>query len=280
MTLTKKFAILIISNFIAKEMDNLGVETALRNYEDFLVGKKKLVLKAPAYIDSRLSYEKGTVEEIDRERDIRNSKEADALAIVRYAITSILGWTPEEAFHYLDETTMKSLKLDYVSKYIEFPKHINPKKDFWWIVYKAFPTQIKYNPNELILDMYKKVVKRELKHFPKMIFEGGEGIERLHLVLHYYITSNIPANSIEDLYEAFGKRTEMIRKLKEAQLYYAYKNKFATPLDWLHDSLGEDGDNFQYRFHQYMDIFKTVTASKKLNVKMTTSVRKSKKKKG
>lgn len=252
------------------------VETALRNYEDFLVGKKKLVLKAPAYIDSKTAYEKGTVEDIDRERDIRNSKEADALAMVRYAITSILGWTPEEAFYYLDETVMTSLKLDYVAKYIDFPKFINPKKDFWWVVYKAFPTQVKYNPNQLILDMYKKVLKREIKYFPKMVFEGGEGIERLHLVLHYYIASNVPANSIEDLYSAFGKRTEMIKRLKDGQLYYAYKNKFATPLDWLHDSLGEDGDNLQYRFYQYVDAFKTVAATKKVKARTTTREKKKK----
>ena len=52
--------------------------------------------------------------------------------------------------------------------------------------------------------------------------------------------------------------------LKEAQLFYAFNNQYATPLDWLHNSLGEDGDVFLYQYYQFMDLFNQNESSRKL----------------
>ena len=38
----------------------------------------------------------------------------------------------------------------------------------------------------------------------------------------------------------------------ETQLYYAYRDFLNTPLEYLHESLGESGADFLYHYHQYM----------------------------
>lgn len=246
-------------------------EVALRRYEDFLIGKKDFQLKSPSFVEKKVNIKKGTVDEIDMLRDAKLSKEKDALAIIRYAITGILGWTPDEAFYYFNEKTLKALKLEQVCKHIEFPKDLKPKVDYWWYIYKAFPAQVKYNPNERVLNLYRQMMKNEIKHFPKGVFEGREGSDKLNLILHYFITENIPASTIEDLYDAFGNRAEAVKFLKEGKLYHAYKDKYSSPLDWLHDSLGEDANNLYYRFQQFNELFpkveKELKAKKKLEGK-------------
>lgn len=241
----------------------MGVEVAIRNYEDALIGRRKFSLKIPSYLDRKSVLEKGTAEDFERIRDIQASKENDALAVVRYAVTGILGWTPQEAFESFNGEIIKKLQLELACKHISFPRDLSPSSDYWWIIYKAFPAQVSFDPYQRILNMYKKVLNGEIKYFPKKVFDGAEGFDYLNSILHYYITENIPADSIEDLYDYFGDKPKMIKELKQAKLFYAYKNRFYAPLDWLHSSLGEDANNFYYRNQQYMQAF----AKKELEMK-------------
>lgn len=233
----------------------MGVEVAIRNYEDALIGRRRFSLKIPGYLEKKPIKEKGTFEDLERARDIQASKENDALAVVRYAITNILGWTPQEAFVFFNKEVMQKLKLDQACKYIQFPRDLSPNSDYWWIIYKAFPTQVSYEPYQRVLNMYKRLLKGEIKHFPRNVFDGTEGAEYLNSLLHYFISENIPANTVEDLYDAFGHSANIVKELKKAKLFYAYKNKFYSPLDWLHSSLEDESNSLYYHYQQYMDVF-------------------------
>lgn len=233
----------------------MGVEVAIRNYEDALIGRRRFSLKIPSYLERKPIKEKGTFEDLERARDIQASKENDALAVVRYAITNILGWTPQEAFVFFNKEVMQKLKLDQACKYIQFPRDLSPNSDYWWIIYKAFPTQVSYEPYQRVLNMYKRLLKGEIKHFPRNVFDGTEGAEYLNSLLHYFISENIPANTVEDLYDAFGHSANIVKELKKAKLFYAYKNKFYSPLDWLHSSLEDESNSLYYHYQQYMDVF-------------------------
>ena len=224
----------------------MTAEVALRIYEDYLLGKGNLTLKVSGLFEMKGDIIKGSLEEIEREQEIKMAKEADALAIVRYAVTKILGWTPSEAMEHINKDVVCSLKLEPLIKYIDFP------------------SELSYNNTEHIVEIYKKILNGELKNFPTGIFHGPEGIEKLTILLHYYITNNIPASQLDDLYKVFAKKSEAIKMLKEAQLFYAFDSQYATPLDWLHDSLGEDGDVFLYQYYQFMDLFNQNESSKKL----------------
>ena len=233
----------------------MGVEVAIRNYEDALIGRRRFSLKIPGYLERKPIKEKGTFEDLERARDIQASKENDALAVVRYAITNILGWTSQEAFVFFNKEVMQKLKLDQACKYIQFPRDLSPNSDYWWIIYKAFPTQVSYEPYQRVLNMYKRLLKGEIKHFPRNVFDGTEGAEYLNSLLHYFISENIPANTVEDLYDAFGHSANIVKELKKAKLFYAYKNKFYSPLDWLHSSLEDESNSLYYHYQQYMDVF-------------------------
>lgn len=233
----------------------MGVEIAIRNYEDALIGRRRFSLKIPGYLERKPTKEKGNFEDLERARDIQASKENDALAVVRYAVTNILGWTPQEAFVFFNKEVMQKLKLDQACKYIQFPRDLSPNSDYWWIIYKAFPTQVSYEPYQRVLNMYKRLLKGEIKHFPRNVFDGAEGAEYLNSLLHYFISENIPANTVEDLYDAFGHSANIVKELKKAKLFYAYKNKFYSPLDWLHSSLEDESNSLYYHYQQYMDVF-------------------------
>ena len=233
----------------------MGVEVAIRNYEDALIGRRRFSLKIPGYLERKPIKEKGTFEDLERARDIQASKENDALAVVRYAVTNILGWTPQEAFVYFNKEIIQKLKLDQACKYIQFPRDLSPNSDYWWIIYKAFPAQVSYEPYHRVLNMYKRLLKGEIKHFPRNVFDGAEGAEYLNSLLHYFISENIPANTVEDLYDAFGHSANIVKELKKAKLFYAYKNKFYSPLDWLHSSLEDESNSLYYHYQQYMDVF-------------------------
>ena len=233
----------------------MGVEIAIRNYEDALIGRRRFSLKIPGCLERKPTKEKGTFEDLERARDIQASKENDALAVVRYAVTNILGWTPQEAFVFFNKEVMQKLKLDQACKYIQFPRDLSPNSDYWGIIYKAFPTQVSYEPYQRVLNMYKRLLKGEIKHFPRNVFDGTEGAEYLNSLLHYFISENIPANTVEDLYDAFGHSANIVKELKKAKLFYAYKNKFYSPLDWLHSSLEDESNSLYYHYQQYMDVF-------------------------
>lgn len=229
-------------------------EVAIRKYEDYLLGKSNFMLKGPTFIEKESHFEGEGNEQARRQREqrVKDSKEEDALAIVRYAITTILGWTPEEAMGSLTYEIMEQLKLDRIITYVQYPKDLSKSKDFSWMVHRAFPKETNFDVKAQILDLYDRIQKGDLARFPKRVFEGPNGIEKLGILLNDFISKNIPATSVTDLYAFFGDSGMANAVLKEAQLYYAYRDFFNTPLEYLHESLGDSGDDFLYHYHQYM----------------------------
>lgn len=231
-------------------------EAALRRYEDFLLGKSNFMLKGPSFVEkeSDLDGEGNEKARLKREQRVKDAKEKSALAIVRYAITSILGWTPDEAMGSLTYEIMQQLKLDRIISYIQYPKDLSRKKDVSWMVHRAFPHETDYDIKTQTLDLYRRLMRGEINRFPKHVFEGPNGIEKLAILLSDFITKNIPASSIADLYHFFGDSGAANAALKEHQLYYAYRDYFNTPLEYLHESLGDSGDDFLYHYYQYMSV--------------------------
>lgn len=219
------------------------------------------MLKGPSFIEQENEfYEDDKQAKKLRDQKIKDSKEDDALAIVRYAITSFLGWTPEDAIYSLTSEVMKQLKLDRIMTYIQYPKDLNKTKDYSWMIYKAFPEETSYNLKEQVLEMYDRLKRGEIERFPKRTFEGTGGIEKLTILLMDFISKNIPALNLDGLYSFFGDSGLANDTLKKVKLYYAYREHYNTPLDYLHQSLGDAGDEFLYHHYQYMSAFKDMEA--------------------
>ena len=230
----------------------MSKELALKNYEEFLIGKKDFTLKGPINIETESDVSHIADRKTQRENTIKDSKERDALEIVRYAIEGILGWDPQTAMEYLDEDIFKQLNLDKVMTYIQYPKDLNKSKDYTRMIHKAFPNETVYDPSDNALKLYARVQSGEIKRFPKRTFTGVNGTEKLRVLLKYFIDHNLANRDDESLYALFANNAKIHVMLHDAQLYYAYKDKFDSPLEYLHEALGEEGDSFLYKYYQYM----------------------------
>lgn len=89
------------------------------------------------------------------------------MEIVRYAITKILCWTPQEAMESMTPEIMSQLHLDRIATYIQFPKDLSRTKDYVWMIHKAFPKETSYDITKQIFQLYQKVKRGEFRRFPE-----------------------------------------------------------------------------------------------------------------
>ena len=70
---------------------------------------------------------------------------------------------------------LKMLKLEALLKYITFPSviQIEEDRDLFYLAVKLYPKKIKYNEKDLILRVYKRVLKGDMKRFPKQFLAGA-----------------------------------------------------------------------------------------------------------
>lgn len=230
----------------------MSKELALKNYEEYMIGKKDFSLKGPVNIETESDVSHTADRKTQRENVIKSAKERDALEIVKYAIEGILGWNPETAMEFLDENTFNQLHLDKVMTYIQYPKDLNKSRDYTWMIHKAFPNDTIYDQRDNVLKLYARVKSGEIQRFPKRTFRGENGTEKLRILLKYFIENNIANTDNESLYKLFADNAKIHVMLHDAQLYYAYKDKFDSPLEYLHEALEEDGDPFLYKYYQYL----------------------------
>ena len=116
----------------------------------------------------------------------------------------------------------------------------------------AFPNEVTFDVVEHTLSVYEKVKSGEISRYPKRFFDGDDGFYRLGVLLKDYISKNIPAGSVAELYQIFSDSAEMNAAMHKACLYSAYHEFFDTPLEYLHDALGAEGDNFLFDYYQFM----------------------------
>ena len=210
-------------------------EIAIERYEQLILKKNSITLNGEA-----------------------EEKAEAAKAIIRYAITEILQWTPEEARDHITWDIIKQMKLDKILRYIPYPTDIDKVKDPDYMIYSAFP-DMEYDIRRQILRVYNRLMNGEIEEFPKKIFEGPRGREKAVILLDEIIRTRLSTSSIEQLYERFADTAKANRKLAEWKIYSISRKLYCTPLDYLHYSLSEENrDEFLYTFYQYRNVSKLV----------------------
>lgn len=108
------------------------------------------------------------------------------ITLVRYLIEEKLKITPEEALEKVNKKTFVKYKLDCILKYVEKPVELS-ENDISYMLYYAYPNTLKKpTDEELTIMLYKKVLSRELKNFPKNYFlEGLKGEKRAEYCVKY-----------------------------------------------------------------------------------------------
>lgn len=184
--------------------------------------------------------------------------ERKALYIMRYAIQTYLRWNPYEVRDHMTHRILKMLKLEALLKYITFPSviQIEEDRDLFYLAVKLYPKQIKYNEKDLILRVYKRVLKGDMKRFPKQFLAGVDGLYRAKLCFHYMVTQYLTFTGIEDMYRFFSSRGGAVA-LRKYRLSQVCKDLFEYNVDFLHESLSEDQkDELLYHYYRFSNIYK------------------------
>ncbi len=231
----KKSVIFVLRKHYVKEIV-MGKQELYSEYEKILLGKKH---NYPS------SFFNGTP---------KNSED-NACEIMRYAFR-LLRWTPQDVFHHLNKDVMRLMKLDVLLKYINYPEELNNKEDLYYIAHILYPKQIPYNIQELTLNVYKKVLNREIYTFPKKYLQGELGTVRLKICFVYMIREYFAFHTIGEIYDFFASN-----KGTKALLQYGLLNVsntlFETPIDLLHESLSESQKNdFYYQYYKFKILYK------------------------
>lgn len=181
-----------------------------------------------------------------------------AKMILRYAISELLGWSPEVARDHLTWEIMKAMKLDRILRYIPYPPDVEKEKDPEYAVYLAFP-EFGFDIRRQIMREYKRILNGELEEFPKKIFDGPRGREKASILLNELIPTNLAVDSVEGLYARFADTPKANRMLNQWRIASISRKLYCTPLDYLHYSLPEEEkDEFLYTYYQYRNVARTV----------------------
>ena len=183
-------------------------------------------------------------------------KESAAKEIVCYAVTELMRWSPEEAMEHMTESIMDALKLTSIVKgYITLPPDLIRQSDYDYIIAKCFG--ISYDHRKQLQRQFQRIQSGEIKKFPKETFKGTNGRAKAAYLLKEFISKNIAAGSIEELYERFADSAAMNKAFERAEIYHVCHRLYGSPLEFLHYSLDtESRDDFLFTLYQLSAVYK------------------------
>ncbi|MDO4647443.1 MAG: hypothetical protein Q4B26_02245 [Eubacteriales bacterium] len=190
-----------------------------------------------------------------------DSKKEYAIHVIRYAIGSLLNWTPEEAYEHITYDLIKMLRLNELitDKYIYIPRDVDLTQDPEYLVYLAFSNEgISFDWKRQTMRVYTRIMKQEIENLPKKFFRGDTGEAKACFLLRYVISQEFPEASSEKLYEFFGTHSKAQKFLKEHHLEGVLDTSntlYITPLNYLHATLPADRrSEFLYHFWEMKDV--------------------------
>ena len=182
------------------------------------------------------------------------------LAVFRHAIERVLQWDPDTAFANMSLELIDALKLSSEWKNMVLPKEIRIYELPKYIVALLYPKFLPmFSLEALTLQVYRSTLEQRYGHFPKEYFSDILGIERAKICLRYMLNTYMIYPDIESMYREFAN-TEMIKKyLSQYGLSEPLKYLYATPLDYLHNTLATDQRNeFLYKYYTFMNATKEI----------------------
>lgn len=181
----------------------------------------------------------------------------NAAILFRAAFEDFLGATSDNIKDYLTIDYVEDLKLTPILDYISFPPGLDKKKDLWYIACLMYPRKYPYDDDKHTIAIYEKVLKDELKRFPKNFFEDYVGRRRATVCLRHMIEKYESFDSIREMY-AFFASNEGTKELSKYELKLVWKHVFSSPVAYLHASLGTKQRNeFYSHYYEYQYRFRT-----------------------
>ena len=210
-------------------------------YEQLLMGQR---------LNFQLSFKGG---ESDNKKEVGN--------VWRYAITELLGWTPEEALKNLNNEIVDRLLLNKTFCGLNFDREHSYISDYRFILQYAFPEKIRYDSYVETIAEYEKFAKLgKWAHDPsnakqpKRFFSDGDGNQRASWCLRYVTDLYMGDMTIEEKYKFFADEEKAMEWLKGKALYRAMDYLYGTPLPYFHAASLEK-DPFLYNAYLVKNIF-------------------------
>lgn len=158
-------------------------------------------------------------------------------------------WTPEDLRDRLTPEIATELGLWPLIKRLPCPVELDPKQDLCYVAWELYPETRDIKEIDLVHMLFRDIVSGERQKFPKGYFFGLNGAPRAKAVFKFFMNDfAIPYFNlccIQDAYEAFG--TYRIHNLlKKCNLDRFVRDRFGSPLNFLHTCLGDDADDSAY----------------------------------
>lgn len=207
-----------------------GFENGLLNeYDQVLIGKRD---KIPAL--NPLTDE--------------GTNERYALAVFRYVIEDLLGWSPEDAVKFFTYDVAVMMKVSDMLRYIRFPEDFT-QEDAEYVVWLLYPTQVRPDRTKYRLRAYQAVL--DGGKYPRDYMAGNEGEERAKTCfLEAVEKSARPFVSVRDMYRYFAS-PEGARFIRAQRLDTLREMYYAGALEYLHASLSWEQARDLYYFYYY-----------------------------
>ncbi len=174
--------------------------------------------------------------------------------IWRYAISRILGWTPQEAKKYLTADIVDMLMLPGADTELIPRERWDTNRDWTALLQYAFPETFHYDQREYAINEWEHATHTGRwqsdggdYEWPKSFFVGEDGITRASALLVHVRNLYLGDLSLEDIYHFFAKEKEAKRWLEKRALTSPLKVMYRTPIEYLHYSLPyREQDEFLY----------------------------------
>ncbi len=213
----------------------LDERTNIYEYEQLLMGQRN---------DFQISFKGNAVE-----------NRVEVGNIWRYAITKLLGWTPQEALKYLTNEIVDALLLNKTFVGLNYDREHTFIADYRFILQYAFPKEIKYDMYAEAIAEYERVAKlgiwkndKSNYKFPKSFFTDENGPERAKILFRYAVNIYLGDTNPDDRYKFFANKSRATRWINAKKLSKPLKVMYESPLEFYHDAIPfREKDEFLYR---------------------------------
>ena len=152
------------------------------------------------------------------------ANQTKAISVIKYAIEEILKWDEDTAIKKFDSYILKQMKLEKIADYIDYPDEVS-QRDTRYILSLLYPKKINLDHEQLVSEVFQRVLRHEDKQFPRDYFSGGIGFNRFCYCIKYIIEKNLAFEEIPEIYDFFssikGKNTLLEYRLRTPAYQYA-----------------------------------------------------------
>lgn len=220
------------------------MDTLLYEYDNILIGKKNV------YSDIYFKKNKA-------------NSQKNALAVMRYAFTRYLRWTPEAISEKMTKQIMIKLHLQPLMKYIDYPVEYDKERDYFYLVSLVFGSKL--TMRDQTIHIYEEILSGRRRKYPIDYFLGSDGMVRAGLCLQYVVSNFLYFTSANDMYSFFACEEGYVC-LRKYRLLNACRESFDTPVDFLHFALPLSQRNmffFYYYKFKFLKEMMTPTGRKR-----------------